>query len=87
MSASRVLAFHYVSCCNAISECRLFLQPSWRRPKGIDSRVRRQFKGCILMPNIGYGSNKKTRHMLPSGFRVFPVRRPADLDMLLMHNK
>lgn len=21
------------------------------------------------MPNIGYGSNKKTRHMLPTGFR------------------
>ena len=46
----------------------LLLQPSWRRPKGIDSRVRRKFKGCgVIMPNIGYGSNKKTRHLLPSG--------------------
>ena len=44
------------------------MQPSWRRPKGIDSRVRRKFKGCgVIMPNIGYGSNKKTRHLLPSG--------------------
>ena len=43
-------------------------QESWRRPKGIDSRVRRKFKGCgINMPNIGYGTNKKHRHLLPSG--------------------
>lgn len=43
-------------------------QESWRRPKGIDSRVRRKFKGCgIIMPNIGYGTNKKTRHVLPNG--------------------
>jgi ribosomal protein L32E len=46
----------------------MLMQPSWRRPKGIDSRVRRKFKGCgVIMPNIGYGSNKKTRHLLPSG--------------------
>lgn len=46
---------------------RLPLQSSWRRPKGIDSRARRKFKGTTLMPNIGYGSNKKTKHMLPNG--------------------
>lgn len=49
--------------------CRV-LQESWRRPKGIDSRVRRKFKGCgVIMPNIGYGTNKKTRHILPNGAR------------------
>ncbi len=48
--------------------CLVILQESWRRPKGIDSRVRRKFKGCgIIMPNIGYGTNKKTRHVLPNG--------------------
>ena len=49
------------------------VEPSWRKPKGIDSRVRRRFKGQYLMPNIGYGSNAKTRHMMPDGFKKFVV--------------
>ena len=36
---------------------------------------------------IGFGSNKKTRHMMPSGHKAFLVHNIRDVDLLLMHNK
>ncbi|UYV77123.1 RPL32 [Cordylochernes scorpioides] len=63
------------------------IKPSWRKPKGIDNRVRRRFKGQYLMPSIGYGSNKKTKHMLPNGFRKLVVHNIKELEVLMMHNK
>merc|ERR1711913_43503 len=60
---------------------------SWRKPKGIDNRVRRKFKGMYLMPNIGYGSAKTTRHMMPSGFRKVLIHNVKELEVLMMQNK
>ncbi|KRZ93632.1 60S ribosomal protein L32, partial [Trichinella sp. T8] len=63
------------------------LKPNWRKPKGIDNRVRRKFKGQRRMPNIGYGSRRVTKHMLPNGFRKVLVHNARELDMLLMQNR
>eukprot|EP00178_Gracilaria_changii_P008368 TRINITY_DN25522_c0_g1_i1.p1 TRINITY_DN25522_c0_g1~~TRINITY_DN25522_c0_g1_i1.p1 ORF type:complete len:140 (-),score=15.76 TRINITY_DN25522_c0_g1_i1:23-442(-) len=60
---------------------------TWRKPKGIDSRVRRRFKSQIKLANIGYGTNAKHRHILPNGFRKFRVHNVQDLEVLLMHNR
>ncbi|KAJ7492570.1 ribosomal protein L32e [Mycena latifolia] len=67
------------------------VKEAWRKPKGIDNRVRRRFKGQTPMPKarpaIGYGSNQKTRHLLPSGLKKFLVNNVREVDLLLMHNK
>lgn len=63
------------------------LKTNWRKPKGIDNRVRRKFKGMYLMPNIGYGSAKNTRHMMPSGFRKVLIHNVKELEVLMMQNK
>merc|ERR1712072_178172 len=63
------------------------VKSNWRKPKGIDNRVRRRFKGQYLMPNVGYGSNKKTKHVCPDGFKKFLVHNISELEVLLMQNK
>ncbi|KAJ1730842.1 60S ribosomal protein L32 [Coemansia biformis] len=60
---------------------------SWRRPVGIDSRTRRRFKGTRPHPKIGYGSSKKTRFLLPDGFRKFTVHNRKDVESLVMLNR
>nr|ACD65179.1 putative 60S ribosomal protein RPL32 [Phoronis muelleri] len=63
------------------------VKQNWRKPKGIDNRVRRRFKGQFLMPNIGYGTAKKHRHICPDGFKKFLVRNVSELEVLMMQNR
>ena len=69
------------------SDRKVTVKESWRRPKGIDCRARRKFKGTTLMPNIGYGTNKLHRHILPNGFRKMVVHNVKELEVLMMHNR
>jgi large subunit ribosomal protein L32e len=63
------------------------LSQSWRKSRGIDNKMRRRISGTIRMPTIGYGSDKKTRFLLPCGMKKFIIKSIADLEMLLMNNR
>ena len=60
---------------------------SWRKPKGIDSKVRRRYRGFDRSPKIGYGTRASQRHVLPNGFKKFRVHNVSELDVLLMQNR
>ena len=63
------------------------VKSNWRKPKGIDSCVRRKYKGKTLMPNIGYGSDKKTRNFGPKGFLPIRVNNINELKTLMISNE
>jgi len=63
------------------------LDASWRRPRGIDSAVRRRFHGRPNIVSIGFGTEAKMRHVLPNGFKKFRVQNVRELELLLMHNR
>ena len=64
-----------------------FVQRSWRKQRGVDSAVRRRFRGKVREPRIGSKQDKKTRHMLRSGFKKMLIRNEKDIEMLLMNNR
>lgn len=49
--------------------------------------MRRKFAGQARMPKIGYGSNKKTRFMLPNGLKKITISNARELEVLLMNNR
>jgi len=53
----------------------------------MDGRFRRHFKGTPLHVKVGYGSNTKTRFLMPDGFLKFRVSNVKELELLLMHNQ
>jgi large subunit ribosomal protein L32e len=52
---------------------------SWRRPRGIDSKMRKKVKGWPKSPKVGYRSPKETRGLHPSGYEEVLVRNMDDV--------
>ena len=63
------------------------LKKSWRRPRGIDCRVRRQFRSNKPLVKVGYRNAVATRHVLANGFKKVLIRNAQDIELLLMNNR
>lgn len=58
------------------------LEDTWRRPRGLQSKQRRQYKAKGRHPQPGFGSPKAVRFMHPSGYEDVLVHNPADIEGL-----
>lgn len=58
------------------------LGDSWRRPKGIHSKMRRGIRRRPPLVRIGYRGPKAVRGLHPSGFEEVLVHTPSELDGL-----
>ncbi|WP_328585434.1 50S ribosomal protein L32e [Methanofollis ethanolicus] len=56
------------------------LKDSWRRPRGLTSKQRRQYKAKGAQPQAGYNAPLAVRYMHPSGYYEVLVYTPADLE-------
>ncbi len=52
----------------------------WRAPKGMHSKLRRNMRGKMKHPSIGYSSPSKVRYLHPSGFIPILVHNADQLD-------
>ena len=55
------------------------LKKNWRRPRGLDHKMRRKIKGWPATVSTGYKGPKVARGLHPSGYREVLVHNPADL--------
>ncbi len=59
------------------------IHPMWRKPKGIDNKVRRQDKGWPALVRVGYRGPAEARGIHPSGHLEVLVQKPRDLEALV----
>ncbi len=63
------------------------VKPSWRRPRGIDSKMRSERKGWPASVKVGYRSPKRVRGFHPSGFEEIMIYNEYDLDFVNPSNQ
>lgn len=59
------------------------IHPEWRKPKGVDNKVRRQDKGWPALVRVGYRGPVESRGLHPSGHFEVLIQRATDLDRLV----
>jgi len=55
------------------------IRENWRRPRGLDSKMRKRVKGWPSSPRSGHRGPKVARSLHPSGFREVRVFNVDDL--------
>jgi len=58
------------------------VKESWRKPRGMDSKMRLQKKGWPAIVKVGYRGPSEARGLHPSGFREVLVHNVEELERL-----